>query len=550
MMASASARSLGRFDYVIVGAGSAGCVLANRLSACGRHKVLLIEAGPRDTNPWIHIPLGYGKLFRDASINWMYQTEPQPELNDRMIYQPRGKVLGGSSSINGLLYVRGQREDFDQWRQSGNIGWGWDDVLPYFIKAERQEMGAGAYHGGDGPLPVSNQRETHELCDAFIEASLQCGHGSNEDFNGASQEGAGYYQTTSLHGRRVSSAVAYLKPARHRPNLEVITKALVTRILLDGVTATGIEFIRNGKCERVEADGEVILAAGAINTPQLLQLSGIGPSDLLRNLGIKVQIESANVGENLQDHLQVRCIYRSTRPNTINDALGTLHGKLGVGLRYLLTRRGPLTLSAGYAGGFFRSEMSDERPDIQAHFITFSTDKMGDRLHDFSGFTVSSCQLRPESRGTVKIRSKDPREAPSIDPRYFTAPMDKMVNVAGLKLIRQIMRAPAFEDFVASEIEPGIDVENDEDILAFCRRYASTLYHPTCTARMGVDDGAVVDPSLKVKGARHLRIVDGSIMPALVSGNTHAGIVMIAEKAADMILEQAHPARRKKDLVA
>jgi len=536
---AAGAESSGSYDFIIVGAGSAGCVLANRLSASGAHKVLLLEAGPEDRDPWIHIPLGYGKLFNKRSVNWMYQTEPQGELCGRRIAQPRGKVIGGSSSINGLIYIRGQHDDFEDWRALGNIGWGWDDVLPYFLKSERQARGASAFHGADGPLPVSDQSEPHPLCDGFIAAAAQAGHPVNEDFNGRAQEGAGYYQTTSLAGRRVSSAVAYLRPARRRPNLRVITACHATRVLIEGGVAVGVEWLRGGSLHQARATGEVILAAGAINTPQLLQLSGIGPAALLGEHGIGVLADVPGVGANLQDHLQVRCVYECTRPITTNDDLGSLPRMAMVALRYALHRKGPLTLSAGYAGGFFRTDPALSRPDVQIHFINFSTERMGDRLHPFSGFTVSSCQLRPASRGTVRIRSADPLTAPAIDPNYMATEEDRLANVAGVRLVRRIMSAPAMDEFVRREVEPGAEIASDDQLLAYCRQSASTLYHPTCTAMMGSGNGAVVDERLRLRGVGRLRIADGSIMPTLISGNTHAAIVMIGEKASDMILEDA-----------
>ena len=532
-------RDGGTFDYIIVGAGSAGCVLANRLSESGRHRVLLLEAGGADTNVWIHVPLGYGKLFADPSVNWLYQSEPQVELNGRRIPQPRGKVLGGSSSINGLVYVRGQREDFDGWRQGGAIGWAYDDVLPYFRKAEHQTRGADDYHGAGGPLPVSDQSEPHPLCDAFVDAAEQAGHPRNPDFNGAAQEGAGYYQTTSRRGLRVSSAVAYLNPAKRRRNLAIATRAHVTRVVIEDGRAAGVEWTSAGRACRAAASGEVILSAGAIATPQLLQLSGIGPGALLQAHGIPVRYDAPGVGENLQDHLQVRMVFRATRPITFNDDMMSPWRTAGVGLRYLLRRKGPLTVSAGYAGGFFRTDERLTTPDIQVHFITFSTNKMGDRLHPFSGFTASSCQLRPESRGHLRIRSPDPFDAPAIDPNYLAAETDRRANVEGLKLLRGVMGAPAMADFVDAELEPGLQVADDAALLAYCRERGSTIYHPTCTARMGGDPAAVVDARLRVRGLGGLRIADGSIMPALISGNTHAAIVMIGEKASEMILQDA-----------
>jgi choline dehydrogenase len=530
---------IGAFDFIIVGAGSSGCVLANRLSASGRHSVLLLEAGGADTNPWIHIPLGYGKLFNDPKVNWLYRTTPQPGLNDRVINQPRGKVLGGSSSINGLVYIRGQHEDFDRWRQLGNIGWGFSDVLPYFKRAEDQARGADPWHGRGGPLPVSDQSEPHPLCDAFVDAAVQAGHPRNPDFNGATQEGAGYYQTTSRHGLRVSSAVAYLNPAKRRSNLTVVTSAHATRIRLEERRAVGVEWSAGGRACQASAGREVILSAGAIGSPQLMQLSGIGPGDLLHRLGIPVAHELKGVGADLQDHLQVRTVMRSTRDFTFNDDMRNPLRMAMVGLRFALQRRGPLTVSAGYAGAFLKTDPALSLPDTQVHFINFSTTKMGDRLHDFSGFTASACQLRPESRGTLRIVSPDPFVAPAIDPNYLATETDRRVTVSGLKVLRNILRQPAITPFIQAEVDPGPDCSTDDQLLAYCRSSGGTIYHPTCTARMGVDPGAVVDDHLRVHGVPGLRVADGSIMPAVLSGNTHAGIVMIAEKAAAMILEDA-----------
>jgi choline dehydrogenase-like flavoprotein len=530
-------RDYGSFDYVIVGGGSAGCVLANRLSASGAHRVLLLEAGGEDRNPWIHIPLGYGKLFKNAKLNWLYESEPEPELNHRRIIQPRGKVLGGSSSINGCIYIRGQKEDFDHWRQLGNVGWSYDDVLPYFKKAEDQERGADDFHGAGGPLGVSDQRDAHELCEAFIAAAEQTGIPRNDDFNGARQEGAGYFQTTTRRGRRCSAAVGYLRPARRRPNLRVLTQAPTTRVLLDGREAVGVAFEHQGETWRAMANAEVILAAGAIATPPLLQLSGIGPAALLQRFGIAVVHELRGVGEDLQDHLQARLVYRCARPITLNDDVATLARKFGIGLRYALYRRGPLAVSAGYAGAFFRTDPRLATPDVQAHFINFSTTKMGDKLHPFSGFTASICQLRPESRGFVRIASADPAARPAIQLNYLAAENDRRTMVAGLKLLRRIMQAPAMRPYIESEYEPGPAYVDDADLLRHIRERASTIYHPTSTCRMGEDEAAVVDTRLSVRGMGRLRVVDGSVMPSVVSGNTNAAIIMLAEKGADMILE-------------
>ncbi len=526
------------FDYIVIGAGSAGCVLANRLSASGQHRVLLLEAGGKDRHPWIHIPLGYGKLFTNARVNWLYNSEPEPELNNRQIIQPRGKVLGGSSSINGLLYVRGQSQDFDHWRQLGNTGWSYEDVLPYFRKAEDQARGADDFHGVGGPLAVADVPEAHPLCEAFIEAAQEAGFPRNDDFNGATQEGAGYFQVTSRNGRRCSTAVGYLRPARSRVNLEVVPNALTTRILFEGRRAVGVEYRLGGETRVAHASGEVIVSAGAINSPQLLQLSGVGPAELLKSFGIPI-VADTNVGNDLQDHFQVRFAYRCTEPITMNDVLGSLRNRLAAGLRYVFTRKGLLAISAGYAGGFFRTDPSLASPDVQVHVIMFSADKIGEKFHPFPGFIISVCQLRPDSRGHVRIKSTDPALPPAIQPRYLSAPRDRDVMVSGMKLMRRIMSQPAIARYVAEERLPGPKCQSDADFLAYARETGTTIFHPTSTCRMGPDPAAVVDERLRVRGLEGLRVVDGSIMPTVVSGNTNAAIIMIAEKGADMILADA-----------
>ncbi len=535
----ADSESIGTYDYIIVGAGSAGCVLANRLSASGRHKVLLLEAGGRDLNPWIHIPIGYAKLFRNPQINWMYETEPEPELEGRKIYQPRGKVLGGSSSINGLLYIRGQREDFDLWRQLGNTGWSYDDVLPYFRRSEDQQRGADALHGVGGHLSVSDQREPNPLCDAFINAGVEQGLPLNPDFNGEQQEGVGYFQTTSRNGRRCSTAVGYLNPAKSRKNLRIETHAHATRVLVENGAACGIEFSQKGIAKSARAVGEVVLCGGAINSPQLLELSGIGNGDLLRNLGIPVVSHLPGVGENLQDHFQVRMVLRSKQPVTLNDDYRTVFGKMKIGLNYLLFRNGPLSISAGYAAAFFKTHPALVSPDIQIHFILFSSDKMGEKLHPFSGFTASVCQMRPESRGTIHVGSANPFDAPKIKVNYLSQEVDRRANIDGLKKLRTILASDAMKPFLAEEMEPGPGAQSDEELLQYCRSSGTTVYHPVSTCCMGTNTEAVVTPELKVQGIRGLRVADGSIMPRLVSGNTNASIVMIGEKASDMILAEA-----------
>ncbi|MGI9394613.1 MAG: GMC family oxidoreductase, partial [Boseongicola sp.] len=400
------------YDYIIVGAGSAGCVLANRLTATGRHKVLLLEAGLPDRNPWIHVPLGYAKLFTNPRVNWMYETEPEPELNGRRIGQPRGKVLGGTSSINGLVYMRGQAADYDHWRQLGNTGWSYDDVLPYFKRAEDHENGRNEWHGVGGPLAVSNQTFTHTLADAFIDAGAATGLPRNDDFNGADQEGVGYFQTTSRNGLRCSAAVAYLKPVRSRQNLNVETNAFAQRVLFDGRRAIGVEFRQGGETKRVMSNGEILLSSGSINSPQLLELSGIGDGDRLNRLSIPVIAERSAIGENLQDHFQVRMVLEANKPITINDQYHNIFRRMGMGLDFAFRRRGPLTVSAGFAGAFFKTRPELATPDIQIHFVLFSTAKMGEGLHKFSGFTASVCQLRPESRGSVHSVSPDPSQPP------------------------------------------------------------------------------------------------------------------------------------------
>ncbi len=525
------------FDYIIIGAGSAGCVLANRLTASGRHRVLLLEAGGRDSHMWIHIPLGFAKLFDNAKVNWLYKSEPEPELNNRNIIQPRGKVLGGSSSINGLLYIRGQREDFDHWRQLGNAGWSFADVLPYFRRAEDQARGADELHGVGGPLSVSDVCEPHPLCEAFIEAARQSGIPRNDDFNGAKQEGAGYFQLTIKNGRRWSTAAGYLRQARRRPNLAIELNALASRLIFSGRRAVGVEYRQNGATRTAYAEGEVILAGGAFNSPQLLQLSGVGPADLLRTHGIEVVADMPGVGADLQDHLQVRMQFRCTQPITANDVINNWRHRYGAGIRYMLSRKGLLTIGAGYAGAFLRTRPDLATPDVQIHFLIFSTETAGAAVHPFPGFTASVCQLRPESRGFVRIKSSDPTMPPAIQPRYLSSRADCDTVIAGLKKLRQVMDQPVMRRPIAEERAPGEKCVSDADLLAHARATGTTVYHPTSTCRMGLDPNAVVDERLRVRGFERLRVVDASIMPTLVSGNTNAAAVMIGEKGADMILE-------------
>jgi choline dehydrogenase len=527
------------FDYIVVGAGSAGCVLANRLTASGRHRVLLLEAGGHDRHFWIHVPLGFAKLFNNSTVNWLYKSEPEPELNNRQIIQPRGKVIGGSSSINGLLYIRGQHEDYDHWRQLGNAGWSFQDVLPYFKRAEDQERGADDLHGVGGPLSVSDVCEPHPLCEAFLDAAEQCGIPRTDDFNGPKQEGAGYFQLTAKNGRRWSTAAGYLKQARQRHNLKIELNALATKILFSGRRAIGIQYRQGETLRTAHADGEVILSGGAFNSPQLMQLSGIGPSDLLRSHGIEVIADAPGVGSDLQDHLQVRMQFRCTQPITANDVINDWRYRYGAGIRYMLTRKGLLSVGAGYAGAFFKTRQDLATPDVQIHFLIFSSETAGANVHPFSGFMASVCQLRPDSRGFVRIKSADPATPPAIQPRYLTARNDAETIVAGLKQLREVMNQTVIRKLIAEERAPGDKVVTDADLLAYARNTGTTVYHPTSTCRMGPDSGAVVDERLRVRGFERLRVIDASIMPTLVSGNTNAAAVMIGEKGSDMVLEDA-----------
>ena len=505
-------------------------MLASRLTESGRRSVLLLEAGPRDTDFWIHVPLGYGKLFARTDLNWAYESEPEPALNDRRIFTPRGKVLGGSSSINGLVYIRGQREDFDGWAIPG---WGFDDLLPYFRKSEDQSRGADPWHGVGGPLAVSDLPR-HELCDAFIASAMALGIPRNDDFNGATQEGTGYYQATASRGRRCSTAVGYLRPAEKRPNLKIEVDALATRIHFRDRRAVGIEFRKKGEIHTVRA-GEIILCGGAFNSPQLLQLSGVGPRALLERHGIPVVHESPGVGADLQDHFYVRTFWRCRKAITLNDDMMSLRRMALVGLRYFLFRQGPLTVSAGHAAAFVRTRPDLKRPDAQLYFINFSSAKRGGVLHRHSGFTCAVSQLQVESRGSVHIRCGDPAAAPAIRYNYLATENDRRVMIEGLKLVRRIVNTAPMRDYVRAEYLPGPGVQGDSEWLDYCRGMGETVFHPTSTCRIG----AVVDEKLKVKGLRGLRVIDASVMPAVPSGNINAAVIAIAEKGADLVKEDA-----------
>jgi choline dehydrogenase len=536
MNSRTAAPDLESFDYVIVGAGSAGCVLANRLTTSGRHRVLLLEAGPNNWHPWLHIPLGFGRLFTDERYNWCYATEPQPGCHDRNVIAPRGKVLGGSSSINGLIYIRGQAEDFNHWRQLGNAGWSFDDVLPYFRKAEDNERGADEFHGKGGPLGVSDLRDRHPLAVAYVEAAVQSGYPRNDDFNGAAQEGAGYYQTTMRNGIRSSTAAGYLKQARKRQNLKVVSNALATRITFDGRRATGVEYTIGDEKRRARAAIEVIVASGAFNSPQLLQLSGVGPAALLQSHGIPVVADMPGVGNDLNDHFSGRIILRCKEVTTVNNVTRNWATKLAYGAHYVLTRRGYLAVPAVSSAVFIRALPTSATPDSQCSLSLFSAGTIGGDLHPFPGVTGNCVLLRPESRGYVRVKSADPRQAPAIHPNYLATQKDCETIVAGVSAMRRIFQAPAMARYIAAEIEPGAQCDNDDELLDFIRERGSTTYHPVGTCRMGQDPKAVVDERLRMRGFSGIRVVDASIMPAVVSGNTNAATIMIGEKGADMIL--------------
>jgi len=527
------------FDYIIVGGGTAGCVLANRLTADGRTRVAVLEAGPRDNYLWIHIPIGYGKTMFHPVYNWGFETEPEPEMKGRRIYWPRGRGLGGSSSINGLIYIRGQPQDYDAWAAAGNRGWGWRDVLPYFIRSEGNERGPSAVHGADGPLSCSDIGAKHELIEAIIAGAGELGVARTDDFNGGEQEGAGYFQLFTKHGLRCSSAVGYLRPARSRANLAVEVGAQAMRVLFEGNRATGVEYRQGGELKRAAATGEVILSAGSLQSPQLLQLSGVGPAPLLQKFGIPVVHDLSGVGENLQDHLQLRLIFKCTKPITTNDDLASTWRRAKIGLQWLLRRTGPLAVGINQGGLFTRALPESTRPDIQFHFATLSADLAGAKPHPFSGFTMSVCQLRPTSRGHVRIQSADPLAAPAMQPNYLSTALDRRCAVEGVKFARRLAATAAMRPYVLDEYRPGSAAASDADLLEFAREFGATIFHPSGTCRMGSDRQAVVDDRLRVHGFAGLRVVDCSIMPTPVSGNTNGPAMAVAARAARIIIEDS-----------
>jgi choline dehydrogenase len=544
-MNRAAAVDAGTFDYIVAGAGSAGCCVAARLSGNGRHRVLLLEAGPDDRYWWIHVPVGYSRLFAHPRYNWMFESEPEPELEGRTMYQPRGKVLGGTSSINGMVYMRGNPADYDLWRQRGCTGWDWDSVLPYFCKAEDQERGASPAHGKGGPLRVSDQAVHWELGDHFIKAAIEAGLPRNDDFNDGEQEGAGPFQNTTDRRRRWSTATAYLRPALRRANLAVRTNAQATRLVIENGRASGVEFVCDGALHVARAQGEIIVCGGVYGSPQLLQLSGLGPAAHLQEFGIPVVRDMPGVGADLQDHFYVRLAFRCTEPITLNDIANSPVKKLIAGMQYVLLGRGPLTSNGICAGGFAKSDPRLDRPDIQLNFSVWSfadRNRAGVAPHPFPGFTISAVHLRPDARGTVRLKSPDPLAAPSIRFNFLRTSYDLEALTAGMRLARRITEQRALAPYVAEEILPGRHVVSDADFEAVIRRNGISNLHPVGTCHMGVDPASVCDPRLRVNGVAGLRVVDASVMPSVPAGNTNAPTIMIAEKAADMIIEDARAA--------
>ena len=533
-------KSLGQFDYVIVGAGSAGCVLANRLSEDPETKVALLEAGGKDNYIWIHIPVGYLFCMGNPRTDWGFSTEPSPGLGGRSLGYPRGRVLGGCSSINGMIYMRGQARDYDHWRQLGNTGWGWDDVMPYFLKSEDQAaIPADDMHRTGGEWRVEKQRLNWDILEAFRDAAEQAGIPKTNDFNRGNNEGCDYFQVNQRSGWRWNTSKAFLRPARNRTNLRTFTHAQVKRIRIEGGRATGLELRQSRDDATIDATNEIILAAGSIGSPQLLQLSGVGPGALLNEHGINVVNELPGVGENLQDHLQIRCAYKVHGIPTLNERANSLLGKIGIGLEYALFRRGPMSMAPSQLGAFVKSDPALETPNLQYHVQPLTLEKFGEPLHPFPAFTASVANLRPESRGYVRITGPDPFAPPAIQPNYLSTHADRLIAAESIRLTRRIVAQPALEKYKPEEFMPKDNPETDDELAKAAGEVGTTIFHPVGTCKMGSDDKAVVDDQLRVRGLGGIRVVDASIMPTITSGNTNSPVVMIAEKASDMIREDA-----------
>ena len=525
-----------KFDFIIVGAGTAGCLLANRLSENGKHSVALIEAGGSDNYHWIHIPVGYLYCMGNKRTDWLFKTTAQNGLNGRSLNYPRGKVMGGCSSINGMIYMRGQANDYDQWRQMGNQGWGWDDVLPFFTKMEDNYDGKNQFHGVGGEWKVEQQRLSWDVLDSFQDATVEAGIPKIEDFNEGNNYGVSYFKVNQKSGFRWNAVKAFIKPIKERKNLQIISKCEVNKLIIENKKVVGVEVSRNGALEKILVNKEVILSAGSIGSPKILELSGIGNPKILSNLGIDTKVGSNNVGENLQDHLQLRVIYKLENAKTLNQRANSVFGKMAIGLEYALKRTGPMSMAPSQLGVFAMSDSSYETPNLQFHVQPLSLDKFGDPLHDFPGLTASVCNLNPQSRGSVHIVSKDNKEAPSIDPRYLSEEQDRIVAAQSIRLARKIISQPAMKKYNPIEHAPGIQFQSDEDLKKVAGDIGTTIFHPVGTCAMGSNSSSVTDPQLRVRGIQGLRVVDASIMPTVTSGNTNAPTLMIAEKASEMIL--------------